>query len=249
MPILEVEDLSFSYGRAKVLDTVSMHVDAGEIVTLIGPNGAGKSTLLNVVCRALRLRAGTVRLNGHNTGSWSQAQMVKRGCLLVPEGRQVFGALTVHDNLLLGRFARRRQDGLKTELQRVNDLFPQLHQRAKQPAGTLSGGEQQMLAIGRALMGKPTVMLLDEPSLGLSPQLVSHIMAALSQLRDEGLTILLVEQNAHAALQLADRGYLLQTGTILTSGTSQELASDPAVRHVYLGAAAETVGDAARRNT
>jgi branched-chain amino acid transport system ATP-binding protein len=242
MPILEVENLSFSYGRARVLDKVSAHVDAGEIVTLIGPNGAGKSTLLNVICRALRLRQGTVRLDGQDTGSLSQAQMVKRGCLLVPEGRQVFGALSVQDNLLLGRFARRREDGLKTELQRVYDLFPRLRERAKQSAGTLSGGEQQMLAIGRALMGKPTVMLLDEPSLGLSPQLVSHIMDVLSRLRDEGLTILLVEQNAHAALQLADRAYLLQTGTILAAGTSEELASDPAVRHVYLGAAAEAAG-------
>jgi branched-chain amino acid transport system ATP-binding protein len=242
MPILEVENLSFSFGRAKVLDNVSMHVDAGEIVTLIGPNGAGKSTLLNVVCRALRLRQGTVRLDGHDTGSLSQEQVVRRGCLLVPEGRQVFGALSVEDNLLLGRFVRRRKDGLKTEQQRVYDLFPRLHERLRQPAGTLSGGEQQMLAIGRALMGKPTVMLLDEPSLGLSPQLVFHIMRALSRLRDEGLTILLVEQNAYAALELADRGYLLQTGTILAAGTSEELASNPAVRHVYLGAAAEATG-------
>jgi len=240
MPILEVEDLGFSYGRARVLGKVSLHVDAGEIVTFIGPNGAGKTTLLNVICRALRLREGKVRLEGADTGSFSQSEMVRRGCLLVPEGRQVFGSLPVEDNLMLGRFVHRRESGLKQDMQRVYDLFPRLHERAKQPAGTLSGGEQQMLAIGRALMGKPKVMLLDEPSLGLSPLLVERIMAALASLRDEGLTILLVEQNAHAALQLADRGYLLQTGRILASGTSAELAADPAVRHVYLGAAEES---------
>jgi branched-chain amino acid transport system ATP-binding protein len=236
---LEVDGLGFSYGRARVLEGISLHVDAGEIVTFIGPNGAGKTTLLNVISRALRLREGTVRLDGEDTGSLGQADMVRRGCLLVPEGRQVFAALSVVDNLLLGRYVRRRQPGLKEELHRVYELFPRLRERSAQPAGTLSGGEQQMLAIGRALMGKPTLMLLDEPSLGLSPQLVQRIMEALSLLRDDGLSILLVEQNARAALQLADRGYLMQTGRMITSGTAGELAENPAVRHVYLGAAAE----------
>jgi branched-chain amino acid transport system ATP-binding protein len=170
--------------------------------------------------------------------------MVRQGCVLVPEGRQVFAALSVEDNLLLGRFVRRRQPGTSDEVARVYSLFPRLEERAKQLAGTLSGGEQQMLAIGRAMMGKPSLMLLDEPSLGLSPLLVQRIMAALGSLRDEGLTIVLVEQNAHAALKLADRGYLLSGGSVLVSGTSAELAADPAVQHVYLGAAPDTETDA-----
>jgi branched-chain amino acid transport system ATP-binding protein len=232
---LEVSGLGCSYGRARVLDGVDFTVQDGEIVTLIGPNGAGKTTLLNVVSRALALREGKVILDGHDTGGASQAQMVRQGCLLVPEGRQVFTSLTVEDNLKLGRYVHRRESGLSGELAHVYDLFPRLEERARQLAGTLSGGEQQMLAIGRAMMGRPRLMLLDEPSLGLAPLLVQRIMEALARLREEGLTILLVEQNAHAALQLADRGYLLHTGKVLASGTSKQLADDPAVRHVYLG--------------
>jgi branched-chain amino acid transport system ATP-binding protein len=237
MPALEVRGLSYSYGSAKVLDGVDFHVDEAEIVTLIGPNGAGKTTLLNVVARSLRLREGTVLLAGTDTRRHSQAEMVRQGCLLVPEGRQVFAALTVEDNLLLGRYVRRREGLASSHLARVYELFPRLWERSRQLAGTLSGGEQQMLAIGRAMMGEPRVMLLDEPSLGLSPQLVERIMGALSQLREQGVTIVLVEQNAFAALRLADRGYLLQTGRVVSSGSSAELSEDPTVRHVYLGAA------------
>lgn len=244
MHALEVHGLGFSYGNARVLSDVNMYVDEREIVTVIGPNGAGKSTLLNVIARSLRLREGSVRLNGIETRSYSQVQMVRRGCLLVPEGRQVFSALTVKDNLALGRYTRRRHGAVQPELERVFELFPRLAERSGQLAGTLSGGEQQMLAIGRAMMGDPKVMLLDEPSLGLSPQLVERIMEALAQLRDQGVTIVLVEQNAFAALRLADRGYLLQNGRVIRSGTADELARDDAVRHVYLGATIDKGGSA-----
>ncbi len=239
MPALEVSGLSYSYGSVKVLNSVDFHVDEGEIVTLIGPNGAGKTTLLNVMARSLRLREGKVLLRGEDTSRCSQADMVRRGLLLVPEGRQVFAALSVEDNLLLGRYVRRREGRAAADLDRVYQLFPRLRERSRQLAGTLSGGEQQMLAIGRAMMGAPRVMLLDEPSLGLSPQMVERIMDALSQLRDQKVTIVLVEQNAFAALRLADRGYLLQAGRVVSSGRSEKMADDPTVRHVYLGAAAD----------
>lgn len=237
-PALEIMGLRFAFGRATVLDGVDLTVGRGEIVTVIGPNGAGKTTLLEVVSRALRPGGGRIRLDGDDVTGLRQAAMVRRGCLLVPEGRQVFASLSVADNLLLGRYVRRRTSGSAAELRRVYDLFPRLEERSRQLAGTLSGGEQQMLAIGRAMTGRPTVMLLDEPSLGLSPQMVTRIMDALSRLRDEGLTIVLVEQNARAALALADRGYLLTRGRVLTSGTAAELAENPVVQQVYLGAAA-----------
>ncbi len=235
MAALEVSGLGFSYGRARVLDDVDLVVQEGEIVTLLGPNGAGKSTLLNVVARGLRLREGRVSVFGDDTAQDRQADVVRRGCVLVPEGRQVFASMTVSDNLLLGRYVRRREPGAQADLERVYALFPRLSERSGQLAGTMSGGEQQMLAIGRALMGRPRLVLLDEPSLGLSPQMVQRIMGALAQLRAEGLTLVLVEQNATAALQLADRGYLLQTGRMISAGTSAELRADPAVQRVYLG--------------
>lgn len=237
MHALEIRDVSFSYGNAGVLAGVTIHVDPGEIVTIIGPNGAGKSTLLNVVARSLRLREGDVLIDGASTKGMTQSQVARAGVLLVPEGRQVFAALTVEENLLLGRYLRRRKPGLKKELGGVYDLFPRLQERSGQVAGTLSGGEQQMLAIGRAMMGAPRVMLLDEPSLGLSPQLVERIMDALALLREQGVTILLVEQNAFAALHLADRGYLLQNGRIVISGSASDLAADETVQRIYLGGA------------
>jgi branched-chain amino acid transport system ATP-binding protein len=233
--MLELSKLSFNYGRARVLDAVDFHVDAGEIVSIIGPNGAGKSTLLGVISRALRLREGRITYKGADTADHRQVDMVREGCLLVPEGRQVFASLTVEDNLLLGMYVRRREANAEEQLTEVFDLFPKLRERSKQLAGTLSGGEQQMLAIGRALMGKPSLMLLDEPSLGLAPQLVQRIMEALVHLRSNGLTIVLVEQNARAALRIADRGYLLHTGSVLLSGPAAELSQDPMVRHAYLG--------------
>lgn len=240
MSLLKVTDLHFSYGKAHVLRGVSLSVDEGEIVTLIGPNGAGKTTLLNVLAQALRSQHGRIALDGRDMTRAGQIQMVRSGCILVPEGRQVFGALSVDDNLALGGYTHRSdRSGSDRILRQVYDIFPRLKERARQPAGTLSGGEQQMLAIGRAMMGRPRLMLLDEPSLGLSPQLVQRIFDALAILRDQGLTILLVEQNALAALQLVDRGYLLQNGEIVIEGTSTELAGNARVRHVYLGGSSD----------
>ena len=237
MNTLEINDLRFRYGRATVLDGIDLTVGNGEIVTVIGPNGAGKSTLLNVIARSLKARDGSILIDDTETRNLKQADLVKLGCILVPEGRQVFGSLDVRDNLLLGRFTRRGKPGTEDEFDHVFELFPRLKERSKQLAGTLSGGEQQMLAIGRAIMGRPKLMLLDEPSLGLSPQFVHRIMSTLGQLRDDGLTILLVEQNARAALELADRGYLLQNGKVIAEGTADELKSDPTVQRVYLGGA------------
>lgn len=244
--MLEVSNVSYSYGRAQVLYDVSFAAAEGEIVTIIGPNGAGKSTLLNVVARSHKLRRGNIGMAGHGTERLSQAGVVKLGCVLVPEGRQVFSSLTVHDNLVLGGYVSRRAGTAKATIERVFDIFPRLSERSNQLAGTLSGGEQQMLAIGRAMLSRPKVMLLDEPSLGLAPQMTARIMEVLGELRREsGLTIVLVEQNAHAALGLADRGYLMSGGRVLTSGTSAELKADRMVQQVYLGAASDP--DAARQ--
>lgn len=237
---LTIDNLAFSYGRAKVFESLSLHVDEGEIVTIVGPNGAGKSTLLNVIARSLRPRRGRVLLGDQTISSLRQSQVVKAGCALVPEGRQVFSSLSVDDNLVLGGYSRRRERGMKSARDEVFGYFPRLEERKDQLAGTLSGGEQQMLAIGRAYMSRPRVMLLDEPSLGLSPQMTAQVMKVLSQLRkDTGLTIALVEQNARAALDLADRGYLLNHGKIVLEGSAAALRSDPTVQRIYLGGAAD----------
>jgi branched-chain amino acid transport system ATP-binding protein len=238
---LAVNDLSFAYGRAQVLKGVSFSVEQGEIVTIIGPNGAGKSTMLNVLARSHRLRRGTVEVMGRNTGSMRQNQVVRSGLVLVPEGRQVFSTLTIADNLLLGGYTKRSERKTKQRMDEVYGYFPRLLERKDQLAGTLSGGEQQMLAVGRAYMSQPSVMLLDEPSLGLSPQMTAQVMAVLGKLRREaGLTIVLVEQNANAALGLADRGYLLSGGEFVLDGTAAELRDDPTIRHIYLGGAASS---------
>lgn len=233
MSLLRVENLRFRYGRATVLDGVDLQVDEGEVVTVVGPNGAGKSTLLGVLSGALRASDGSVILADTDLTRARQSTIVREGCLLVPEGRQVFSALSVSDNLELGGWIHRRSKNDTRD--RVYDLFPRLEERSTQLAGTLSGGEQQMLAIGRAMMGRPRLLLLDEPSLGLAPQVVTRIFEALDHLRSTGVTLLLVEQNAHAALDLADRGYLLSGGAVLASGSSRELAENPIVQHVYLG--------------
>lgn len=231
---VDVTNVSFAYGRAQVLKDVSFHADAGEIVTIIGPNGAGKSTLLNVIARSHRLRRGGVSVAGRDTKSMRQAQVVKAGLVLVPEGRQVFSTLSVEDNLQLGGYTNRKD--FRRLVEEVYGYFPRLFERRAQLAGTLSGGEQQMLAVGRAYMSEPSVMLLDEPSLGLSPQMTAQVMAVLGKLRrDRGLTIVLVEQNAHAALGLADRGYLLNGGEFVLEGTSGELRENPMIQHIYLG--------------
>jgi branched-chain amino acid transport system ATP-binding protein len=236
MRALEIKDLSFAYGLVEVLSDVTLHVDEGEIVALIGPNGAGKSTLLNVIAGTYRGARGGVQLFGDAIEGATQVDRVRRGVVLVPEGREVFASLDVEDNLRLGAYARRRSGDTAESLKDVYEFFPRLADRRRQVAGTLSGGEQQMLAIGRALMSGPRVLLLDEPSLGLAPQLVAGILGKLRELRDRGITILLVEQNARAALRLADRGYLLETGSVSVSGTAEELTTDKHVLSVYLGA-------------
>jgi branched-chain amino acid transport system ATP-binding protein len=232
---LKVEDLRAAYGRTEVLHQVSFDVAEHEIVALIGPNGAGKSTLLNTVAGVHRARSGRIILDGAEITSSSPAQRVRGGLVLTPEGRQVFTALTVADNLRLGAYTR-RHDLTGEDLAEVYTLFPRLEERAGQLAGTLSGGEQQMLAIGRALMSRPSVLLLDEPSLGLAPQITTLIMDTLRRLRESrGLTIVLVEQNARAALRLADRAYLLETGEVRMTGVAVDMMSDPAVLASYLG--------------
>lgn len=237
---LQISNLSFAYGRTQVLDDVSIKANDGEIVTIIGPNGAGKSTLLNVVARSHRLRKGAVAIGGRDTAGLSQAAVVRRGCVLVPEGRQVFSSLSIHDNLQLGGYTNYRSGKAKELMDDVYSIFPRLKERSSQRAGTLSGGEQQMLAIGRAIMSEPSVLLLDEPSLGLAPQMTARIMTVLGELRERnGLTIVLVEQNAHAALDLADRGYLLSGGRVVLEGSSQALRSDRTIQQVYLGSAPE----------
>lgn len=238
---LEVKDLSFSYGRAQVLNGVSFDAEEGEIVTIIGPNGAGKSTLLNVIARSHRLRRGSVQVMGKNTAGMRQNQVVRSGLVLVPEGRQVFATLSVADNLELGGYTKRTERKTKQRMDEVYGYFPRLLERKDQLAGTLSGGEQQMLAVGRAYMSQPSVMLLDEPSLGLSPQMTAQVMSVLGKLRREtGLTIVLVEQNANAALALADRGYLLSGGEFVLEGSAAQLRDDPTIRHIYLGGAASS---------
>ncbi len=238
---LTVKDLSFAYGRAQVLNGVSFSVEAGEIVTIIGPNGAGKSTLLNVLARSHRLRRGSVEVMGRSTDGMRQNQVVRSGLVLVPEGRQVFSTLSIADNLLLGGYTKRSEHKTKQRMDEVYGYFPRLLERKDQLAGTLSGGEQQMLAVGRAYMSQPSVMLLDEPSLGLSPQMTAQVMAVLGKLRREaGLTIVLVEQNANAALGLADRGFLLSGGEFVLEGSAAQLRDDPTIKHIYLGGSASS---------
>jgi branched-chain amino acid transport system ATP-binding protein len=236
--LLRVEDLHAGYGKAEVLLGVSLRAARGSVVTVIGPNGAGKSTLLNALMRVLPSR-GTIEYDGHDLGDAALEERVARGMALVPETRALFGTMPVEDNLLLGgwrlRGRRRRSDD---GLARVYEMFPRLKERRTQLAGTLSGGERQMLAIARALIGEPRLLLLDEPSLGLAPLIVRDIFATIDRLRETGVTILLVEQNARAALEVADYGYVLETGEIALEGSAAELARDARVVETYLGAGA-----------
>jgi branched-chain amino acid transport system ATP-binding protein len=234
--MLEIVGLSSGYGGAAVLKDVSLHVGAGEIVTVIGTNGAGKTTLLNTVAGLLRPLGGIVRLDGEPIGGRPTEKIVRAGLSLVPEGRQVVAPLSVEENLLVGAYGRKRGDAADT-LAAIYARFPRLKDRRRQPAGLLSGGEQQMLAIGRALMAGPRVLLLDEPSMGLAPLIVSEIFVLLGELNRQGLTVLLVEQNARKALALAKRGYVLEGGRIVLEGAAEDLAKSPAIVDAYLGAA------------
>ncbi len=232
--MLEVRDLHAGYGRVEVLRGVSFHVARGEIVVLIGPNGAGKTTTLKAVAGLLPPRQGTVLFEGRDVAGTPANRLVRAGIALVPEGRMVFPDQTVRDNLLLGAFGR-RGDGIEEDIERHFARFPILRERQRQPAGTLSGGEQQMLAVARGLMARPRLLLLDEPSLGLAPRLVREVFDVLPRLRDEGLTLLLVEQMAQLALGIADRAYVLERGQIVLEGAGRDVLRDPAVARAYLG--------------
>lgn len=236
--MLEIEDLSVAYGRIEALRGVSLRVEEGGLACLIGANGAGKTTLLRAISGLLPLRRGRVTFQGREISGRPPEAIVRLGVSQVPEGRQLFTTLTVRDNLLLGAYPcgrRSRATAIAEGLQRVYAFFPVLQARQRQLAGTLSGGEQQMLAIGRVLMARPRVLLLDEPSVGLAPRLVREIFRKIQELHAQGTTILLVEQNARAALRIADHGYVLETGRIVLEGKSQELIEHEAVRKAYLG--------------
>ncbi len=239
--MLSVKDLHVSYGGIKALKGVSMEVNEGEIVTIIGANGAGKSTLLNTITGFLKPASGEVVFKGHPVGR-NPAKIVKMGICHVPEGRLVFANLTVQDNLQLGAYLRNDRKQIAVDLERVYMLFPRLRERMKQIAGTLSGGEQQMLAMGRALMTNGELVLMDEPSLGLAPLLVKTVFEIIKEIKGLGKTILLVEQNAHKALAVADRAYVLEQGHIVKTGPAHEIAQDPAVRAAYLGTRSVVAG-------
>lgn len=235
MPMLELENVHTYYGHIHALKGISLCVEEAEIVSLIGANGAGKSTTLKTISGLLRPRDGHIRLNGQELTALQPHQIVSQGVVQVPEGRRVFARMTVTENLQMGAFTLTDRHKIEKNITYVFDLFPRLKERRHQLAGTLSGGEQQMLAIGRALMAEPKVLLMDEPSMGLAPVLVDSIFDTIQALNESGTTILLVEQNARVALQIADRGYVLQTGEIVLSGTADELRSDEMVRKAYLG--------------
>ena len=235
MALLTVNDIHTYYGAIHALKGISIHVDEGEIVTLIGANGAGKSTTLNTICGILKPREGTILLDGEPIHELPAHEIVMRGVSQAPEGRRVFGRLTVTENLEMGAFARKDKEGIRRDMERVFALFPRLKERHKQVAGTLSGGEQQMLAIGRAMMANPRLLLLDEPSMGLAPILVEAIFDTIREINEQGRTILLVEQNALMALSVAHRGYVLQTGEIVLQDTAAALQENEMVRKAYLG--------------
>jgi branched-chain amino acid transport system ATP-binding protein len=232
--LLEIKDLHVAYGKVEAVRGVALEVEAGQIVTVIGPNGAGKTTLLAAAAGLLRSR-GTVIYNGIDLHHVDVEERVERGFCLVPERRELFGDMTVADNLVLGAYARRRGSSVQQRLQDVYERFPRLAERRRQKAHTLSGGERQMLALGRALMAQPVLLMLDEPSLGLAPLIVREIFRIVASLRDAGVSILLVEQNARAALETADYGYVLETGEITYQGPAAALVRDPRVNATYLG--------------
>jgi branched-chain amino acid transport system ATP-binding protein len=236
-PILEVRDLCVSYGKVEALHHVSLKVEAGQIVTVIGPNGAGKTTLLSAIMGVLPRSQGEIAYLGHVQREIEVERMVAQGMTLVPESRALFGEMTVEDNLLLGAFMRHRlgHRDERATMERVFEIFPRLKERRAQMAGTLSGGERQMLAVGRALMAKPRLLMLDEPSLGLAPLIVREIFRIVADLKKTGVAVLLVEQNARAALQIADYGYVLETGEVAIEGPSYRLQDDPKVIESYLG--------------
>ena len=235
MAMLEVQNVHAYYGKIHALKDVSLNIDKGEIVTLIGANGAGKSTTLRTISGLLKPREGAIQLNGEDLTRFEPHEIVTKGIIQVPEGRRIFGQLTVTENLDMGAFTCRDSKLNEQNLDRVFTLFPKLEERSRQVAGTLSGGEQQMLAMGRALMANPEILLLDEPSMGLAPVLVDSIFETIQQLHASGTTILLVEQNARMALQIANRGYVIQTGEVVLDDSADSLNENEMVRKVYMG--------------
>jgi branched-chain amino acid transport system ATP-binding protein len=234
--LLEVRALKVAYGGINAVRGIDLTVANGEMVALIGANGAGKTTTLKAICGLLR-HSGTVHLRGEDVSNFPAHRLVERGLALVPEGRGVFGRLTVRENLQMGAYIRRDKAEIAADLERIYALFPRLAERRNQTGGTLSGGEQQMLAIGRALMSSPKLLLLDEPSMGLAPMLIQQIFNIITEISKQGTTILVVEQNAQQALSRADRAYVMETGRIVKQGTGKDLLTDPAVKEAYLGVA------------
>ncbi len=232
---LEIRDLCVSYGGIRALKGVSLSVDEGQIVTLIGANGAGKSTTLRAISGLQKVQSGSILYGGEELTSLPAKEIVRRGIIHVPEGRRVFPDMTVAENLKIGAFLRTDQAAIAQDMDYVYSLFPRLKERSWQLSGTLSGGEQQMLAVGRALMSRPKVLMMDEPSLGLAPLIVKDIFSIIRRVNQDGITVLLIEQNANAALRIADYGYVLETGTIALSGTGEELLKNESVREAYLG--------------
>ncbi len=235
MSLLKVTDLHVNYGGIDALRGISFEVEEGEIVTLIGANGAGKSTTLRTICGLVRSSAGRIVYDGRDITSQSTQRIVAEGIALVPEGRRVFDNLTVKENLQIGAYLRKDKNSIESDIEHVYTLFPRLKERNWQKAGTLSGGEQQMLAVGRAMMTRPRILMMDEPSLGLAPLIVKDIFSIIRQLNQTGMTILLIEQNANAALRCAHHAYVLETGHITMSGTGEELLADKRVQDAYLG--------------
>ena len=232
---LEIRDLHVSYGGIRALKGIDLTVEEGQIVTLIGANGAGKSTTLRAISGLQKPQSGSILYGGEELVGLPAKEIVRRGIIHVPEGRRVFPDMTVAENLKIGAFLRKDKDGIASDMDYVYSLFPRLKERSWQPAGTLSGGEQQMLAVGRALMSRPKVLMIDEPSLGLAPLIVKDIFSIIRRVNADGITVLLIEQNANAALRIADYGYVLETGVIALTGTGEELLRNESVREAYLG--------------
>ena len=235
MAMLEIKDLNVYYGVIQALKGISFEVNEGEVIALIGANGAGKTTTLHTLTGLISAKSGSIVLDGKDITKTPAHKIVKMGIAHVPEGRRIFQNLTVLDNIRLGAFTRKDKDGIAADVEKVYKLFPRLEERTTQIAGTLSGGEQQMLAMGRALMSKPRIVVMDEPSMGLSPILVSEIFDIIENIREQGTTVLLVEQNAKKALSIADRAYVLETGKIVLSGKASDLINDESVKKAYLG--------------
>jgi len=236
MKVLKLENVTAGYGSVIAIRDINLEVPEGSIVTLLGSNGAGKSTSLKLISGIVKARAGKISFNGEDLTGMSPDRIVKRGIIHCPENRQVFPYFTVYENLLIGSYARRDRRHVKDDLERVYDIFPRLRERSSQLAGTLSGGEQQMLAIGRALMAAPKLLMLDEPSLGLAPIIIREIFKVIKKINESGTSILLVEQNAHLALQIADYAYVLEHGRVAISGQAVQLRNDGRIKELYLGA-------------